>query len=345
MTAGAAAAGAVGRTTDGAGVAALEEQRDFLLSSLHDLEESRSEGRVDDGEYRTLKDDLTARAAAVIHRLEGDGRGDYPADRPSDRTGRKWLVAGCVAMAAALAFGAVWWAADSRDPGGTLTGDIPESTSTLLAGAEACLAQGDIGCAGEAYDEVLEIDPANLEAITYKGAVLFQEGDIEAALAQFDEAISLDPTFLDAWGFRIVILDGAGRTDEAMADIAALVGGGDADIALGVAGLIGSGDQVVLALQVYDSVLQVEPANAVALTYRGWMVGLAGLDEEALEYLDRAVEADPTLPDALAFRAIVLNRLGRTGEATDALATFDAVDPPPAMSQLIDQSGIREELE
>ena len=38
-------------------------------------------------------------------------------------------------------------------------------------------------------------------------------------------------------------------------------------------------------------------------------------NEEARDYVERAVEDDPSLPDALAFRSIVLNRLGRTEEA------------------------------
>lgn len=332
--------------TDGGGAtAALQEQRDYLLSALHDLEAAHADGRVDDDEYRTLEQDLTGRAAAVIHRLDGDDgpAGDSPESRSSG--GRRWIVAGGVVLAAVVAFGAVWWGADTRDPGDTLTGDIAESTPTLLAQGEACLSGGDLDCAREAYDAALDIDPTNVEAITYQGAVLFQEGDAEAALAQFDEAIALDPTFLDAWGFRIVVLDGEGRTDEAMEGVEVLVEDGNGDIALGVAGLIGSGDQVVLALQVYDAILDVEPDNAVALTYRGWMVGLAGLDDEALEYLDRAVDVDPALPDALAFRAIVLNRLGRIEEAAVALAAFDAADPPPGMSQLIDASGLRDELE
>src|SRR5690606_37957028 len=41
---------------------ALEEQRDFLLRSLDDLEREREAGDLDDDDYQALKDDYTARA-------------------------------------------------------------------------------------------------------------------------------------------------------------------------------------------------------------------------------------------------------------------------------------------
>ena len=56
----------------------LEEQRDFLLRSLDDLERERDAGDIEPEDYRTLRDDYTARAAAVlraidVHRGVGDG--------------------------------------------------------------------------------------------------------------------------------------------------------------------------------------------------------------------------------------------------------------------------------
>ena len=319
----------------------LVEQRAYLLGALRELEAAYEASEVDQADYQIEHNDLTARAAAAIRALE---------EPPPEQVGRgwmsrqTWLIIGGLAVAALLAFVLVVAASDSRDSGDMAAGDVPDSAAGLLAHAEACLAAGDLECAREAYDDVLDIDPANLEAITYKGAVLFQEGDPAGALALFDEAIEADATYLDAWGFKIVVLDDLGRVDEAMDDVAGLVDAGDDDIALAVAGMIGSGDQVVLSLRVYDAILEVDPDNAVALTYRGWMVSLAGLDDEAMEYLDRAIVADPELPDALVFRAIVLNRLGRSEAAADALRAFDALDPPPAMQQLIEATDLREEL-
>jgi tetratricopeptide (TPR) repeat protein len=48
----------------------LNEERDFLLRSLQDLEEERRAGDVDSHDYAVLKDGYTARAAAVLRALD-----------------------------------------------------------------------------------------------------------------------------------------------------------------------------------------------------------------------------------------------------------------------------------
>lgn len=58
----------------------LEEQRDFLLRSLDDLEAELAAGDIEPGDYATLRDDYTARAAAVLRALDERraGRGRRP---------------------------------------------------------------------------------------------------------------------------------------------------------------------------------------------------------------------------------------------------------------------------
>ena len=52
--------------------AELEEERDFLLRSLDDLEAERTAGELDEDDYRNLKDGYTARAAEVLRALDED---------------------------------------------------------------------------------------------------------------------------------------------------------------------------------------------------------------------------------------------------------------------------------
>lgn len=103
---------------------------------------------------------------------------------------------------------------------------------------------------------------------------------------------------------------------------------------------------LVGALSCFDELLLNDPENAEALSYRGWYLLLAAgslqaaADSEAddqdadeliatgLTYLDRAIAADPLLPDPLAFRATVYDRQGRSGEACADVATLVALDPP-----------------
>ena len=86
-----------GATLDPDALAALEEERDFLLRSLDDLEREHDAGDVDDVDYAELKDDYTARAAAVLRAID-DRRALASQSRPS----RSWLR-----LVAVLAFVAV----------------------------------------------------------------------------------------------------------------------------------------------------------------------------------------------------------------------------------------------
>jgi tetratricopeptide (TPR) repeat protein len=389
-----AARGATDRDPDA--LAALEEQREFLLRSLDDLEAERAAGDIDEHDYETLRDDYTARAAAVLRAIEARRSATRSANRPR-RRGRSLAIGAAVVVAAVLAGVLVAQASGRRDPGDGITGGGGENSRSLLAAGDQQMAAGDYEAALATYSDALEIDPGNVdlllrraqaesltgeidaalatydevlaaepgevEALAYQAGLFHQQGDSDRALAQLDQAIEADPGFLDAWGFRLAILAQLDRFDDALSAIEELAAGGDADIALAVAqqaSTMARSDPPTLtnvqALQVYDALLEGDPDNAMALTYRGWelasLVIGGGLDdddatvvlEEALPYLDRAAEADPLLPDAHVFRAIVLNRLGRTDEAAEALAAFDRTDPPPEMEQLVEQFGLRDAL-
>lgn len=107
------------------------------------------------------------------------------------------------------------------------------------------------------------------------------------------------------------------------------------------------------AIKCFDQVLTLDPRNAEALAYRGWYLLLAAgsvqqgsgpsdtvpsadvqaLIDNGLDYLTRAIEADPTLPDPLAFRAVAYDRLGRSEEACADVAALEALNPPPFFLQ------------
>ncbi len=103
------------------------------------------------------------------------------------------------------------------------------------------------------------------------------------------------------------------------------------------------------SFECFDDVLERDPENAEALTYRGWYgvlasgsAQLAGEDAAAVEllasagvYLNRAVQADPTYPDARAFRMVVLERLGATDDACADYAALLELDPPEMIGQLV----------
>lgn len=185
----------------------LEEERDFLLRSLDDLERERAAGDVEPEDYESLKDSYTSRAADVLRRLSAP---DAPVATPRRRN-RAALVA-WVAGIVAVAVLAGWLVARSsgeRRPGQVASGNIEsDSVSGLLAQARGQLNPVEPGPAIDLYGQVLELEPDNVEALTYLGwlSVLSsgQATDVDEAGRLFEtglillrQATTVDDTYAD----------------------------------------------------------------------------------------------------------------------------------------------------
>jgi len=226
-------------------LAALEEERDFLLRSLQDLEREHAAGDVDDSDYEELKDDYTARAAAAIRAIE-----DRTAAVKSLRPERNWKrTALALVLVGVVSVGAGWIVfrnAGTRAPGQGLTGDARQDSANLIlqaqgltGQAQASLQAGDSAkalkqfeSAVQAYDKALEISPQNVQAMTYRGWVLHtlalnSEASVGAEFDQqarqyLDDAIATDPTFSDARVFRAILERNAGEFAAAKIDLDAI---------------------------------------------------------------------------------------------------------------------------
>ena len=254
------------RRLDPDALAALEEERDFLLASLADLEREHQAGDVDDADHESLEDAYTARAADVLraiadrHALLDEAR----ARRSWGRTLLTLVVVGVLAMGAGWV---VFRNAGTRAPGQGLTGDARQDSANLILQAQ--------GATGQA-------------------SAALQAGDGPKALTYFESAITA-----------------------------------------------------------YDRALELSPANAEALTYRGWVLHTIAvnsetaeavqLDAQALDYLNRAIAADPAYSDARVFRAILERNAGQYFAAKADLDAVDMTTIPPYMTNMI--TSVRSDVE
>jgi tetratricopeptide (TPR) repeat protein len=220
--------------------AGLEEERRFLLDSLRDLEREHDAGDLDEDDYRTLRDDYTARAASVLRALEGGeeppGEQPRPARRAGDETptytpapavearaGSFWrrqrgrIVT--VAVIAAVAIGAgVSVATFAGQRVETPTAAEPPSSETArhLINAQRLETEGKAVEALKEYDAAIKADGSNVVALTYRGWLLARAGLTDPAMASLDQALAVSPSYPDAHFFRGMVLY-QGRNDPAAA--------------------------------------------------------------------------------------------------------------------------------
>jgi tetratricopeptide (TPR) repeat protein len=234
-------------------LATLESERDFLLRSLDDLEAERDAGNLEDDRYLSLKDEYTARAAAVLRSIE-EGVDSRPAPPPVSWR-RRLLVGFGIAAFAAVAAVLLAGALGQRLPGGSATGNAqsdrraalerqvrqhPDSAAAHLAYARFLLDGREVADAVAEFDTASRLDPKNAEAPAYAGWLVFlaarsQSGDPQAAsppsgdvnatgevaskltasaLRRLDQAVAADPDYPDAHFFRGMVLL-RGRNDPA----------------------------------------------------------------------------------------------------------------------------------
>jgi tetratricopeptide (TPR) repeat protein len=189
----------------------LQEERDFLLASLRDLERERQAGEIDEADYRSLHDDYTARAAAVLRALQaeppGRERGRRAPAAPPPRPRRSLLVTvGVVLAVVALAGGAVAMFSGARQPGQSATGSVPVGPSGRLGQALQLEVEGKALEALKVYDSVLAEDPDNVEALAYRGWLLKRAGLVDEAQLSLDRAVKVNPRYADAHFFRGMLL-------------------------------------------------------------------------------------------------------------------------------------------
>ena len=193
---------------------ALAAERDFLLSSLDDLDRELDAGDISVEDHVELRDGYVARAAEVLRLLDADRV------EPQQRIRLGWkTIAGVgvivVVVGAALAF-VLANALGERLSGQSMTGLDSRDTATALLAEARAANFADPARAADLYALVLVEDPTNVEALTYRGWTLAlaarQNPDEDAGIEQFTEAVDLlveavtvDPSYADPLCFLGII--------------------------------------------------------------------------------------------------------------------------------------------
>jgi cytochrome c-type biogenesis protein CcmH/NrfG len=218
-------------------LAGLEDQREFLVRSLDDLDREYEAGDLDREEYEALRADYRRRLGRVDAAIS-DERSGLAAGRAERRPRSFWRTAAVVAGVAALAVGlgiAVAAATGRRGPGDTVTGNDPrtENRNLLLDCLEldrqATAGEATVSEAFQCYDTLFQRDGEDPVVLANFGWFLYRAGSssgqaepVSAGLAFVEQAIELDQDYPDAHAYRLIMLVREGRLDEARAELATL---------------------------------------------------------------------------------------------------------------------------
>lgn len=334
------------RRLDPDALAALEEERDFLLRSLADLDAEHAAGDIDDADYEALKDDYTRRAAAAIRGIDHQ-RAAFAA-RPGIRWRQVviWLVG--LAVLGGLSGSLIARTSGARGENDEATGGLRESTITLLNQARSLLGQQDRwDDAIDLYGEVLEEQPSNTEAITYRAWLQYRSGEPpEQSLEAWNDALVLDPDATEAAVFEIIVLGDLGRYDEAAEALDGIdLANAPPEVAVLVQqrGIVGEvyGESRFDLLDERDEEPGLDELDLTvdeALAAAGYLVnsGREGGPVAALKLFEAITDVDPTNPAALSRRALILAQVGEVPAAEallDQAVEANPEDPEALLSR------------
>jgi tetratricopeptide (TPR) repeat protein len=215
----------------------LEEERDFCLRSLRDLDEEFAAGDIDEDDYVSLREVYTVRAASVLRALAaeegldviGDGF-DVPAGAAASHAAgftdwRKRVGVGIAAVV--IAAGACWVVVASsatRLPGEEITGKAlgSQAIADQLAKAAKAESTGDQLSAVKDYQSILSSDPNQPEALTGEGWLLAQTQQpalLKQGLNMLSTAENVAPGYAPAHVYRGIALLSEGDYSGAIPDL------------------------------------------------------------------------------------------------------------------------------
>lgn len=200
-------------------LAHLEEEQDFLLRSIEDLDRELAAGDLSAQDYETLRNDYVSRAAAVATQIEE--RAEYVASHKRESNLLRSLgMAALVALVAGLAGVAVARSSGDRSASQELSGGVNESVGQQLSNCFVMIRTAEPVETLKCYDQILEQHPANVEARTYRGWSLVLAGLPQFAWRDFTEAVAIEAEYPDVRVFRAIALNQLCRPDEALAELA-----------------------------------------------------------------------------------------------------------------------------
>ena len=293
-----------------------EKEKDFLLKSLDDLDSEMAKGDLTEKDYAQLSRNYKRR---LIKLTKQETRSIKESKLQNVK--KTWFTVTFLVVLALISGIAIANSSGERTGSETITGSIRKSTVTKLQEAQQLLSDSDKWDeAISIYDEVLQDQPSNAEALTYRAWLRYRTGeDSDPQIRDWREVRILNPEFADAIVFLTIALSDESRFSEALIELQELQ---ELEITsqlrsvLDSQGLIGK----VYAESKYDllqnfeqpSLNELEMNTRIALEAANYLLqsDKAQRSVSALKLFRAILEDDPTNPEALSRQALLLAQTG-----------------------------------
>ena len=203
------------------------------------------------------------------------------------------------------------------------------STAATLTRAIGAHQSGRLHEAIPLYQQVLNAEPRNVDALRLLGLALSGIGRHSEAIPCYDRAIALQPNLAIAYRGRAMALMQLGKAQEALAsfDAAVRLAPND-DVALNSMGVIllslGQSSQ---ALASFDRALALKPSDPTANHNRGLALMSLARYDEARQSFERTLQLAPGSVPTLIWRGKCYLELGRPAEALASLQQARTLAP------------------
>lgn len=319
-----------------------EKEKDFLLKSLDDLDSELAKGDLTEKDYAQLSRNYKRRLIKLTKQ-------ETPSIKESrlQNVKKTWFKVAFLVVLALISGIAIANSSGERTGSETITGSIRKSTVTKLQEAQQLLSDSDKWDeAISLYDEVLQDQPSNAEALTYRAWLRYRTGeDSDPQIRDWREVRILNPEFADAIVFLTIALSDESRFSEALIELQELQ---ELEITsqlrsvLDSQGLIGK----VYAESKYDllqnfeqpSLNELEMNTRIALEAANYLLqsDKAQRSVSALKLFRAILEDNPANPEALSRQALLLAQTGDVALYQRALSQINfAVNQNPTNIEVL----------
>ena len=319
-----------------------ENEKDFLLKSLDDLDSELAKGDLTEKDYAQLSRNYKRR---LIKLTKQETRSIKESKLQNVK--KTWFTVTFLVVLALISGIAIANSSGERTGSETITGSIRKSTVTKLQEAQQLLSDSDKWDeAISIYDEVLQDQPSNAEALTYRAWLRYRTGeDSDPQIRDWREVRILNPEFADAIVFLTIALSDESRFSEALIELQELQ---ELEITsqlrsvLDSQGLIGKvyAESKYDLLQNFEQPLlnELEMNTRIALEAANYLLqsDKAQRSVSALKLFRAILEDNPANPEALSRQALLLAQTGDVALYQRALSQINfAVNQNPTNIEVL----------